>query len=112
MCVASATAPDLVELVMKRFGMDAYFSKVFSCAESGRGKEFPDVFLEAKDFLGAPIEETWVFEDSYAALRTAHNAGFPTVGVYDRYNFSQDVVREHSTVYIGEGESLLKLLEL
>jgi len=110
MCVASATEPRLVEIAMKHCGIDKYLTKIISCTEIGKGKEFPDVYLKALEYLGTPKEETWVFEDSYSALHTAHEAGFPTVGIYDPHNFSQNVVKANSTIYVGEGETLGKLL--
>lgn len=110
MCVASATSPSLLQIVVERFGLDRYFSKIFSCSEIGRGKEFPDVFLLARDFLGTPMEETWIFEDSIVALQTARRAGFSTVGIYDRYNFNLELMPEYSTEYIASGETLERLI--
>ena len=34
--------------------------------------------------VGAPVSNAVVFEDALHAIRTAHNAGFPVVAVYDR----------------------------
>ena len=110
MCIASATAPELVALAMKTCKLEKYFCKVFSCSEIGRGKEFPDVFIQAHRFLGTPKESTWVFEDSITALETASRAGYQTVGIYDRYNFHLDRVAQVSTVYVGEGDSLASLI--
>ena len=83
MCVASATAPELIDVAMKHCDIGKYFLKVFSCSDIGKGKEEPDVFLQAAEFLGTEIEETWVFEDSLVASTTAKKAGFTVVGVYD-----------------------------
>ena len=52
-----------------------------------------------------------MFEDSLVALETATRIGMPTVGIYDRYNFGQDRIKEIVTEYIGEGETLVKLTE-
>ena len=112
MCVASATDPALVRVAMAHCGIASFFSDVVSCADLGKGKEEPDVFLLARERLGTPMDETWVFEDSYVALLTAHRAGFPTVGVYDRFGFRQDLMRETATVYIGEGETLMKVMDI
>lgn len=111
MCVASATDSRLVRVAMAHCGIEDFFTDVISCAAIGKGKEEPDVFLLAREHLGTPAEETWVFEDSYVALVTAHKAGFPTVGVYDRFGFRQDILRETSTVYIDENSTLLALFE-
>lgn len=110
MCVASATATDLIFLALKHCDIEKYFSKVFSCSELGKGKESPDVFLLAKDYLGTSFEDTWVFEDSLVAIETATKIGMPTVGIFDRYNFGQDRIKEIATEYVACGETLLKLI--
>ncbi|MBE6551966.1 MAG: HAD family phosphatase [Ruminococcaceae bacterium] len=110
MCIASATATDLIKMAMEHCGLEKYFSKVFSCGEIGRGKDFPDVFLMAAEYLGEEISDTWVFEDSLVAVQTAAKAGFPTVGIYDKFNFGQDIIKETATVYIDADETLMKLI--
>lgn len=112
MCLATATDLELVEVVLGHCDIKKYFSMCISCKELGKGKEEPDIFYLALDRLGTPKEETWVFEDSFVALGTAAEAGFPTVGVYDKYSFRQDVMKEKSTVYIGENEDVLKLIPM
>ena len=111
MCIASATMPDLLAVAMKHCDLEKYFSKVFSCGAIGKGKEHPDVFLLAKDYFGASLEEAWVFEDSLVAIETATKVGFKTVGIYDRFNFGQDRIREIATEYVAPGETLLKLIK-
>ena len=109
MCIASATAPELLDVALKHCDIETYFSKVFSCGTIGKGKEEPDIFLQAAEFLGAEIKETWLFEDSLTAIETAVKIGMPTVGIYDRYNFGHDRMKQIATEYIAEGETLLKL---
>ena len=111
MCIASATAPELVHVAIKHCDIEKYFLKVFSCSTLGKGKEQPDIFLLANEFLGEKIEDTWVFEDSLTAIETATKIGMNTVGIYDRYNYGQDRIKEISTTYIAEGETLLKLIQ-
>lgn len=111
MCIASATAPDLVARAMKRCDLFRYFEKVFSCADIGKGKDQPDVFLMAKDYLGAGLDKTWVFEDSLLAIETAHTAGFKTVAIYDENNYGQEQMAKIADFYIAKGETLTKLLE-
>lgn len=112
MCVASATAPELLRVAMKHCDIEKYFLKIFSCSLLGKGKENPDIFLLASDFLGETIEDTWVFEDSLTAIETATKIGMNTVGIYDRFNYGQERIKEIATTYIAEGETLLKLMEL
>ena len=61
--------------------------------------------------MGTEREATWVFEDSFVSLQTAANAGFPTVGVYDRHNFDISRAEAVSTEYIGRDASFLRLLD-
>ncbi len=110
MCIASATAPELLNTAIAHCGITEYFSKVFSCADIGKGKEEPDIYLLACEFLGEESSETWVFEDSLAAIETATKIRMQTVGIYDRYNFGQDRIKEIATKYIDKGETLLKLI--
>lgn len=83
MCVASATAPALMEACLHRLGAARYFDFLLSCEEVGAGKNRPDVFLKAAARLGAPPCGTAVYEDSLFAAKTAAAAGFYTVAVYD-----------------------------
>ena len=110
MCIASATDLKLVKIALKHCRMEKYFPCLFSCKDIGRGKDFPDIFLFAAGQLGANISDTWVFEDSCTAVKTAKAAGFNTVGIYDLFNYGQDEIKETATIYVGPGESLSKLI--
>ncbi len=109
--IASATAPELIEIALEHCGVRHYFEEIFSCSVVGKGKESPDIFLHTQAWLGTPTEETWVFEDSNVALETAQRIGMPTVGVYDSHTPWQEQVRQASTIYIAQGESMQKLIE-
>ena len=109
MVLASATAKAFIEIALNAHGMHKYFRAVLSCSDIGKGKEHPDIFLEALKILGTDMEDTFVFEDSYVALETASAAGFKTVGVYDRYAFEQERLARSATHYIAKGETLMKL---
>ncbi len=110
MCIASATRPELIRVVLRRLGINDYFSDIVSCEVIGKNKSFPDVFNIALECIGTPKEETWVFEDSLVALQTAKKAGFPTVGIYDRNNDRQELIAASSDEYIAAGESICRLL--
>jgi len=100
MCVASATDGYLVDLVLRKNGMRDYFSRIISCNNIGRGKDSPAIYESALEHLGTPKRETLVFEDAFFALRTAKEAGFPVVGVYDPTETHADGMRELSDYYI------------
>ena len=111
MCIASATAPELIDVALKHCDIEKYFLKVFSCDAIGRGKDKPNIFLQAAHFLGTEIEDTWMFEDSLKAIETATKIGMPTVGIYDKFNYGQDKIKEIATEYINSTETLLKLIK-
>lgn len=87
MCIASATDHYLVEKILKRLCLDHLFSKILTCSEVGAGKNKPLIYELALEHLGTPRDETYVFEDAYYALTTAHENGFHTIGVYDKNVF-------------------------
>lgn len=110
MCIASASDLKLVKIAMKHCNIEKYFSDVVSCADMGKGKDEPDVYLKALESLGTSIENTWVFEDSQVAIKTASELGIKTVGIYDKYNFGHEEIKKTSVFYIDDGESLAKLI--
>lgn len=110
MCIASATEKALIKTALKHCDIEKYFSEIFSCADIGKGKEEPDVYLTALEYLGTEKEETYVFEDSQIAIATADKIGIRTVGIYDKYNYGQEKIQQTATEYIAEGETLEKLI--
>lgn len=83
MCVASATAEKLMTACLSRLGVAQYFQFFLSCETVGVGKREPDVYFEAAKRLGALPENIAVYEDALYASRTAKQAGFYTIGVFD-----------------------------
>ena len=83
MCVASATAEELMASCLGRLGAADCFDFLLSCESVGAGKDRPQVYFEAARRLGAAPEDTAVYEDALYAARTAKAAGFYLVGVYD-----------------------------
>ncbi len=83
MCVATATDRHLAEAALRRNGILKYFSKIFTCSEVGCGKDMPEIYTNALACLGTPKQSTLIFEDALYAVKTAKNAGFFVIGVYD-----------------------------
>lgn len=110
MCIASATAPDLIKMALKHCDIEKYFLGILSCADIGKGKDEPDIYIKACEFLQTDKNETWVFEDSVVAIQTAVKIGMPTVGIYDRHNHSQDIISEISTIYLSHDMDYTNLL--
>ena len=110
MAVATASNGDMVRIALERCGLTPYLEMVVSCAEVGKGKDETDVFLLTLERMGTTADETWMFEDSFVAVQTAKRIGMPTVGIFDRNNYGQDILRANSDHYIAEGETLTRLI--
>lgn len=111
MCVATATDRFLVDAALKRNKMDSYFDRIFTCSEAGYGKDRPDIYLQALDFLGTMKEKTMIFEDALYAARTAKDAGFPVGAVYDSSAASQQAeIKRLADIYIRSFEETGELL--
>ena len=100
MCIATVTDRYLVEETLDRLGILQYFSEIFTCAEVGYGKDKPIIYRKASEHLDTAKNETYVFEDSLFALKTAKADGFTTVGVYDRHENRQDNLINLADYYI------------
>lgn len=113
MCIASASPASSIMATVKKCKLEKYFDKVISCSDVGigRGKDYPDVFFAALEYLGTPVEETWIFEDSCVALMSAKKTGAKTVGIFDKYNYGQDILKENADEFIDDGETLMKLVK-
>ncbi|MGM9636642.1 MAG: HAD family hydrolase [Eubacteriales bacterium] len=82
-CLATATDQYLVELVLKRTGIYPYLERLYTCTGVGYGKDRPEIYQIAANSFGLRPDQCLVFEDAFYALKTAHEAGFPTISVYD-----------------------------
>lgn len=102
MCIATVTDRYLVEETLERLGILHYFSEIFTCAEVGYGKDKPIIYRKALEHLDTAKNETYVFEDSLFALKTARADGFTTVGVYDRHENRQDNIKILADYYIDD----------
>jgi len=108
MCVATSTARYLTEAALRRCGLTRYIGEIFTCEEVGAGKDSPEIFMRALEWLGGEKEHTPVFEDAYFAMLTAKTAGFPVVAVYDKSAEAQnEKIRAIADIYLqnyGEAE--------
>ncbi len=102
MCIATATDRHLIEAALSRCDMLPFFDAIFTCSEVGHGKDEPHIFEAALAFWGMEKSEAPVFEDAYYAAKTAKDAGFYVVGVYDRYEKRTNKIKEFADRYIGD----------
>lgn len=103
MCLATATDRFCVEHVLNRLDIAKYFSRIFTCGEVGSGKREPLIYNLALEYLGTDKETTYIFEDAFYAMKTAYNAGFNVVGVYDKNVFAtEDEVKKLCHIYLDK----------
>ena len=101
MAVATSTDRVHVEAALKKNGLYDYFDAIFTCSEIGVGKIKPDIFERALEKLGTKKAATWVFEDALYALKTAKEADFRTVGIYDETSRKeQEKIKGIADIYL------------
>lgn len=86
MTVATSGNRELTEAALARNGILDYFEQIYTCTETGAGKDEPLIYLKAAESMQAEPNETLVFEDALHAAKTAKKAGFVVIGVYDEEN--------------------------
>ena len=101
--IATATDAEMAKSALIRNGIWKDFDGMITCEEAGAGKTSPKVFELAREHLQTKKEETWVFEDSLYAVKTASKAGFPVCSIYDAYSRDNtEVIRTFSDIYVKD----------
>lgn len=111
--VASSSPQLYLQTALKALGLLPYFEAVLSVEDLGTTKRQPGIFEEARWIMATPKEATWGFDDSFYALQVLHNAGYPTVGIFDPhegYTF-EEWQQEADIVVRGFNELSLATLE-
>ncbi len=73
--LASASPPDLIELILKKYDLEKFFSAVVSGDETGEAKPNPEIYLRAARQLEIEPARCLVFEDAPNGVRAARAAG-------------------------------------
>ena len=101
MIAATSSPREHVTKALQRNGLYGYLQQIYTTGEVGISKHEPLIYQLAAKSLGTKPEETLVFEDSLYALKTAKNAGFRAIGVYDADGEAdQEGVRETGELYL------------
>ena len=77
--------------LLKRKGLDGYFSHVFGGDDFERKKPDPLPLLKTCEALGTPPSATWMVGDSRNDAEAANAAGCPLVLVTYGYNHGEDI---------------------
>ena len=104
-CVATATDRAQVEAGLKHTGIARYIERIFTCTELETTKHEALIFNTARDFMGTPTAETWVFEDARHAAETAKRAGFRVCAIFDPSEPDQEGLKAAADVYLTTFEN-------
>jgi len=112
MAAATSSPRTHIEKALSRNGLLGYIDKIYTTGEVGVSKHSPDIYNLAADFLKTKSEETLVFEDSLYALKTAKEAGYVTVGVYDEKGESdQEGLKNQADLYLKKLDDFIVMSE-
>ena len=112
MAAATSSPRTHIEKALSRNGLLGYIDKIYTTSEVGVRKHSPDIYNLAADFLKTKSEETLVFEDSLYALKTAKEAGFVTVGVFDEKGESNQAELENQAdLYLKKLDDFIVMSE-
>ena len=101
--IATSTDRFLIEIGLKRLGIEKYFDGIYTATEVGKGKNHPDIFQLAMDKMGTKPEETWLFEDGLYSMITAKAYGMSVVGVYDKVSHGdQEAIKQVADIYLED----------
>ena len=112
MAAATSSPRTHIEKALSRNGLLGYIEKIYTTSEVGVSKHSPDIYNLAADFLKTKSEETLVFEDSLYAIKTAKEAGFVTVGVFDEKGESNQAELENQAdLYLKKLDDFIVMSE-
>lgn len=111
--VATSSDRPIIEAAFQRLDIMQYVERIFTCTELITDKRKPDIYLAAQNFMKTSLNDTWVFEDAVHAARTAHEAGFKIVGIYDEASkMQQRELKEISDIYMEKLCNIKDFIEL
>lgn len=91
LAVASSTGRNIIEMVLRRFGVRRYFTAVISGAELPRSKPDPAIYRKAADSLGIVPAYCTVIEDAAAGIAAAKAAGMTCIAYHNPNSGNQDL---------------------
>lgn len=107
--VLTASPHIFLDPCIKRLGWDALFDYAWSVDEFNKTKGEPALFAAVAEKLGVKAEDCCMIDDSDHSLRSAKQAGWKTVGIYDEVSNSDrvDEMRSVSDVFVYELKEIL-----
>ncbi len=91
MAVASSSDRTVIEEKLQQSGIISYFDVLIGGDEVTHGKPDPEIFLKAAAVLQVPIEDCYVFEDSFNGVRAGAASGALTVMIPDQVPPTEEI---------------------
>ncbi len=112
MAIATANDEPLYRPCIDRLGIGSYFTAIADVNTAKEGKQSAKIYLDLAKKLGSEPRNTLVLEDMPTCVKTAFNAGFLTVAVYDKASKEyDDEKKENSLLFINDFNELLEKLK-
>ena len=110
--LATANSKDIYEPCLTRLEMLKHFAVVADVNSCKEGKSSSEIYDRIANQFQAKKEETIIFEDMLVPIKTAFNAGYIVVGVYDKASTrDEQAVIKHSHLYIKNYSEVINLLK-
>jgi 16S rRNA pseudouridine516 synthase len=87
--IGTSNNQEIVQPILRKFGMLEQFDKILTCCEAGKGKPSPDVYLHLAEQLQVAPQACVIFEDTLEGVQAGKNAGMYVYAVEEPFNASQ-----------------------
>ncbi len=86
--IATSSGIENVDFYFKYLDLGLYFNRSSVIYNDGslRSKPHPDIFVKALESMGIKAEESLIFEDSFAGIQAAENAGVKNIVIINSNN--------------------------
>ncbi len=112
MGIATSNSRVLVEIILKKFEIDKYFSSVKISCDVEKGKPFPFVYQAVASELGVECSRCLVFEDVVNGVLAGKRAGMTVWGIEDRQSEeSKQRVKEVADNWVNDYKEAISYLE-
>lgn len=83
-CVLSSSPQAFLQAGLTTTGLKEFVKDelIISAEDMGMTKRNPQTFAKVCELMGTAPEDCWLFDDSWYAIRAAHEFGLRTVGVF------------------------------
>lgn len=83
MGIGTSNSRALAEMIIHHRDIKNYFKTVVTSCDVNKGKPSPDVFLKVAELLDVNPKKCLVFEDTFAGVKAAKEAGMDVFAIFD-----------------------------